>query len=48
MEAEGHRAIGKFLVEVQDLAHLQKVLRAVRKVKGVTIVSREDHRGDGA
>jgi GTP pyrophosphokinase len=47
MEAEGHRAVGKFLVEVQDLAHLQKVLRAVRKVKGVTIVSREDHGRDG-
>ncbi|HET9887100.1 MAG TPA: bifunctional (p)ppGpp synthetase/guanosine-3',5'-bis(diphosphate) 3'-pyrophosphohydrolase [bacterium] len=48
MEAEGHRAIGKFLVEVQDLAHLQRVLRAVRKVKGVTLVSREDNKGENA
>src|SRR4030095_9292462 len=48
MEAEGHRAIGKFLVEVQDLAHLRRVLRAVRKVKGVTLVSREDNKGETA
>jgi GTP pyrophosphokinase len=43
MEAEGHRAIGKFVVEVGDLQHLQKVIRIVRKVKGVTSVTREEH-----
>jgi GTP pyrophosphokinase len=43
MEADGHRAIGKFVIEVQDLPHLQKVIRIVRKVKGVTAVSRVDH-----
>ena len=43
MEADGHRAIGKFVIEVQDLPHLQKVIRIVRKVKGVTAVSRVEH-----
>ncbi len=46
MEAEGHRAIGKFIVEVQDLEHLRKVLRVVRKVKGVTSVVRADAKTD--
>ncbi len=47
MEVDGHRAIGKFVVEVQDLPHLQKVIRVVRKVKGVTAVIREEHASGG-
>ena len=33
---------GTVLVEVENLSHLQKILRAVRKVKGVTAVSRRE------
>ncbi|MCA9753714.1 MAG: bifunctional (p)ppGpp synthetase/guanosine-3',5'-bis(diphosphate) 3'-pyrophosphohydrolase [Gemmatimonadetes bacterium] len=35
MEQDGHRAVGRFLLEVQDLPHFQKVLKVVKKVKGV-------------
>ena len=44
MEADGHRAVGKFLVEVQDLPHLRHVLKIIHKVKGVDSVFREDVR----
>ncbi len=47
MEADGHRVVGKFVIEVQDLPHLQKVIRVVRKVKGVTAVSRVEHATGG-
>ncbi len=33
---------GEFVVEVEDLAHLKKVIRAVRKVKGVLSVQRRE------
>ena len=33
---------GSMLVEVENQTHLNKVLKAVRKVKGVTEVSRRD------
>jgi GTP pyrophosphokinase len=46
MESEGHRAVGKFLIEVQDLAHLRKVLKIVKRVKGVVQVLRLDHSPD--
>jgi GTP pyrophosphokinase len=36
------RVAGTVLVEVENLSHLQKILRAVRKVKGVTAVSRRE------
>ena len=36
------RVSGTVLVEVENLAHLQKILRAVRKVKGVTAVTRRE------
>jgi GTP pyrophosphokinase len=36
------RVQGTVMVEVENLAHLQKTLRAVRKVKGVTGVSRRE------
>ena len=34
--------LGKFSVEVQDLAHLTKVLKAISRVKGVVQVDRRD------
>ncbi|HEX9704041.1 MAG TPA: bifunctional (p)ppGpp synthetase/guanosine-3',5'-bis(diphosphate) 3'-pyrophosphohydrolase [Gemmatimonadales bacterium] len=34
--------LGSILVEVENQTHLQKVLRAVRKVKGVTGIARRD------
>jgi DNA-binding phage protein len=35
------------LIEVENLAHLQKVIRVVRKVKGITDVARrERHAGE--
>ena len=37
------RVNGAALVEVENLAHLQKILKAVRRVKGVTDVSRREH-----
>jgi GTP pyrophosphokinase len=33
---------GSVLVEVEDQTHLQKVLRTVRRVKGVTLIARRD------
>jgi GTP pyrophosphokinase len=38
---------GEFVVEVQDLAHLTRVLRAVRRVKGVLSVERRESFEDG-
>jgi guanosine-3',5'-bis(diphosphate) 3'-pyrophosphohydrolase len=37
-----HGMLGRFSVEVQDLAHLNRVLKAIRKVKGVLEVSRRE------
>jgi len=45
MEQDGQRAVGTFVVEVQDLPHLRQVLKVVKKVKGVYDVYRVD-RGD--
>ncbi|MDB4915454.1 MAG: RelA/SpoT family protein [Gemmatimonadetes bacterium] len=36
------RATGAVLVEVENLAHLQKIIKAARKVKGITEVSRRE------
>jgi GTP pyrophosphokinase len=36
------RAVGAVLVEVENLAHLQKIIRAARKVKGITDVQRRE------
>jgi len=44
MEADGHRAIGRFVVEVEDLPHLRRVIKVVEKLKGVDRVRREDLR----
>jgi hypothetical protein len=34
---------GAFVVEVQDLAHLKKVIKSVRRVNGVLSVERREH-----
>lgn len=36
------RAIGSVLVEVENLAHLQKIVKAARRVKGITEVARRE------
>ena len=46
MEGDGHRAVGKFVIEVEDLVHLRKVMKVVEKVKGVVQVIREDQNPD--
>jgi GTP diphosphokinase / guanosine-3',5'-bis(diphosphate) 3'-diphosphatase len=38
--------IGEFVVEVQDLQHLKKVVRGVSRVKGVLTVERRESLGD--
>jgi guanosine-3',5'-bis(diphosphate) 3'-pyrophosphohydrolase len=42
LHARDGAAFGTILVEVDNLPHLDKVLKAVRRVKGVTLVSRRD------
>ncbi len=37
---------GEFVVEIEDLSHLTKVMRSVRKVKGVTSVERRERLAD--
>jgi GTP pyrophosphokinase len=37
------KATGAVLVEVENLAHLQKIIKAARKVKGITEVVRREH-----
>jgi GTP pyrophosphokinase len=39
--SDGH-VVGELAVEVGNLAHLQKILKAARRVKGVTEVSRRE------
>ena len=34
---------GNFAVEVTDLAHLKKVMKSIRRVKGVLSVDRKEH-----
>jgi GTP pyrophosphokinase len=41
MYAQDSTAIGKFVVEVSSLSHLNRILDKVRKVKGVLSVVRE-------
>jgi GTP pyrophosphokinase len=36
------RATGTVLVEVENLAHLQKIMRAARRVRGITEVARRE------
>ena len=42
MRATHGGMIGAFVVEVQDLSHLRKVLKAVQRVKGVLAVERKE------
>lgn len=37
---------GEFVVEVEDLAHLERVLKAVNQVKGVLTVERRESKGE--
>ncbi|MGH7665100.1 MAG: RelA/SpoT family protein [Gemmatimonadaceae bacterium] len=39
------RAVGSLLVEVENLAHLQKILKAARRVKGIAEVARRERLG---
>ncbi len=41
------RATGAIMVEVENLIHLQKTVKAIRRVKGVTDVNRREHVQDG-
>ncbi|MCA9727792.1 MAG: bifunctional (p)ppGpp synthetase/guanosine-3',5'-bis(diphosphate) 3'-pyrophosphohydrolase [Candidatus Eisenbacteria bacterium] len=41
MDSEDSHAVGDFLLEVRNLAHLGKVMRAIKGVKGVTRVDRK-------
>ena len=34
---------GEFVVEVENLDHLKKVINAIRRVKGVLSVERREH-----
>jgi GTP diphosphokinase / guanosine-3',5'-bis(diphosphate) 3'-diphosphatase len=36
---------GSFVVEVQDLTHLKKVMKSIRRVAGVIGVERREHMG---
>jgi GTP diphosphokinase / guanosine-3',5'-bis(diphosphate) 3'-diphosphatase len=40
------KATGAVLVEVENLAHLQKIMKAARKVKGITEVARRERISD--
>jgi GTP pyrophosphokinase len=40
---DGGGVAGSVIVEVENLAHLQKIMKAVRRVKGISEVSRRDH-----
>jgi GTP pyrophosphokinase len=42
MKSVDGRTIGSVLVEVENLVHLQKIIRATRKVKGITDVARRE------
>ncbi len=44
---DGGSVSGSVLVEVENLAHLQKLIRAVRRVKGITDVTRREHMAVG-
>ncbi len=43
LKAVDGKVVGSMLVEVENLAHLEKILRAVRKVKGISDIARRDN-----
>jgi (p)ppGpp synthase/HD superfamily hydrolase len=46
MRASEAGMAGEFVVEVRDLAHLEKVRRSIGRVKGVLDVERREHFDD--
>ena len=46
MRAAEHGMNGEFVVEVRDLVHLEKVRKAIARVKGVISVERREHFDD--
>jgi guanosine-3',5'-bis(diphosphate) 3'-pyrophosphohydrolase len=34
---------GEFVVEVENLEHLKRIMKAIRRVKGVITVERREH-----
>jgi GTP diphosphokinase / guanosine-3',5'-bis(diphosphate) 3'-diphosphatase len=42
LKAVDSRAVGAVLVEVENLAHLQQIVKAVRRVKGISEVARRE------
>jgi GTP pyrophosphokinase len=47
LKSNDGRAIGTVMVEVENLIHLQKTLKAIKRVKGITEVNRREHLQDG-
>ncbi|HEX2778888.1 MAG TPA: TGS domain-containing protein, partial [Gemmatimonadaceae bacterium] len=45
LKAVDSKAMGSMLVEVENLAHLEKIMRAVRRVKGISDIARRDNVG---
>jgi guanosine-3',5'-bis(diphosphate) 3'-pyrophosphohydrolase len=43
LKALDTKAVGSMLVEVENLSHLEKIMRAVRKVKGISDIARRDN-----
>ncbi|HEX8851065.1 MAG TPA: bifunctional (p)ppGpp synthetase/guanosine-3',5'-bis(diphosphate) 3'-pyrophosphohydrolase [Gemmatimonadaceae bacterium] len=43
LKAIDSKAIGSMLVEVENLSHLEKIMRAVRRVKGISDIARRDN-----
>jgi GTP pyrophosphokinase len=42
LRSDDGKAIGSLLVEVENLTHLQKIVKAARRVKGITEVARRE------
>jgi GTP pyrophosphokinase len=40
---DGGGVTGSVIVEVENLSHLQKIVKAIRRTKGITEVSRREH-----
>jgi GTP diphosphokinase / guanosine-3',5'-bis(diphosphate) 3'-diphosphatase len=40
------RVLGSALVEVENLSHLQKIISAARKVRGITEIARRERLAD--
>ena len=45
IQAEEMGMRGEFVVEVENLAHLKRIVNAVKRVKGVISVERREHFG---